>query len=399
MARRSRRPWQPLLDGAEARRARAAIEELARHLDGAPVASASLLDGAAGRALVFAYLAEAFPGHGHDERVERWIDRAVELLPEEHATAALFTGYTGVGWLFAHLECGDGDDATGEIDRTLYDELCAPPGAEVLEHDLVHGLAGIGVYAIERLPDASAAELLRLLVERLGQAAVPRPDGITWRTAPTGLPVETAAKYPQGYDDMGVAHGAPGPMAVLAAAAAARIAPERAEELLDGSFRWMLANRLPAGEDSAFPYWRAERSSPVPARSAWCYGDPGAARALYVSARAVGDALRAEAALAIARRALHRPRERTGCVEPGLCHGAIGLSHLANRMWQDTGEPSFAEAARHWCVEALAMARPADPSLLDGAAGLALALAAAMAPIEPGWDRLFLISLPAPVGP
>jgi hypothetical protein len=387
---RARRPWQPLLEGAEARRARAAIDDLARHLDGASVTSASLLDGAAGRALVFAYLDEAWPGCGHRERADRWLDRAVELLAAEPARSALFTGYTGVAWLFAHLAC-DGNDATEAIDEALRDELREPG---IREHDLVSGLSGMGVYAIERLPRASAAEHLSLVVARLADSVAPRGEGVAWRTDPEGLPAETRAKYPDGYDDMGVAHGAPGPIAILAAACAAGVDSARAEPLFASAWRWMLASRLPEDEDSAFPYWRGESRPPVPARSAWCYGDPGAARALHVAARALHDGPRAEAALAIARRALDRPRELAECTTPGLCHGAAGLAHLANRMWQDTGDAAFAAAARRWCAEALAMPRPADASLLDGAAGLALVLSAATAPIEPAWDRLLLISLP-----
>jgi hypothetical protein len=36
----------------------------------------------------------------------------------------------------------------------------------------------------------------------------------------------------------------------------------------------------------------------------------------------------------------------------------------------------------------------ADPGLLTGAAGIALALLAAVTPLEPAWDRVLLLAIP-----
>jgi len=73
-------------------------------------------------------------------------------------------------------------------------------------------------------------------------------------------------------------------------------------------------------------------------------------------------------------------------VGAGFCHGAIGLAHIFNRLYQANGEPVFREAARRWFGHVL------DESQLEGAAGIGLALLAAMTPLEPRWDRLFLLS-------
>jgi hypothetical protein len=79
-------------------------------------------------------------------------------------------------------------------------------------------------------------------------------------------------------------------------------------------------------------------------------------------------------------------------------------------MFQATGEPRLAEAARSWFERTLAMRRPgrgiggfeawqpgearsADPGLLTGATGIALALLAATTNIEPLWDRMLLASI------
>lgn len=123
-------------------------------------------------------------------------------------------------------------------------------------------------------------------------------------------------------------------------------------------------------------------------------------------------------ALRIAQQAAARPPEQAGIRDAGLCHGAAGLGHLFNRMYQATGAPALRDAARFWLVRTLEMRQPGcgiagfaayrhpgsetlrwmgHASLLIGAAGIALALLAAATPVEPAWDRMLLAS-PAPVG-
>ena len=98
-----------------------------------------------------------------------------------------------------------------------------------------------------------------------------------------------------------------------------------------------------------------------------------------------------------------------------LCHGAAGLGHLFNRMFQATGQQCLAEASRFWFERAIGMRRPgrgiggyeawairddgemtwqADQGLLVGAAGIALAMMAATSDVEPAWDRMLLVDVP-----
>jgi hypothetical protein len=85
------------------------------------------------------------------------------------------------------------------------------------------------------------------------------------------------------------------------------------------------------------------------------------------------------------------------------------LTHAFNRLYQATGELALRDAARLWLDRLLAMRRPGDgiggfvfpdvdddPSLLFGAAGVALVLHAATTAIEPEWDRCLLYSVRPP---
>ena len=182
--------------------------------------------------------------------------------------------------------------------------------------------------------------------------------------------------------------------------------------MLSASLAWLRAQESTDGSvDSYFAYDYAPGKPWRAARSAWCYGDPGISAALLCAAHWAKDASLEREAIQIALRAAQRPPERCGVVDAPLCHGAAGLAHLYNRMFQGTGDPRFLEAARTWFERALQMRRegegiggyatwrPAeggwftDPSFLSGATGVALALVAAATDVEPSWDRLLLASV------
>jgi hypothetical protein len=408
-------PWQPLLDGALAERARESVEAIVGDLaasDCSLAGGASLGGGMAGKAILHGYHART---EGRDSaNAECCLQEAIATMTATPAPASLYGGLAGVGWALAHLQSGlpglDGEDDLTEIDAVLREHLDQLPWAE--EYDLINGLVGFGVYALERLPQPAAVGCLERVIDRLGETAERLPEGTRWWTNPDWLPAESSAKYPRGYYNLGLAHGVPGVIALLGCACATAVALEKARPLLDGAVRWLLAQDQPAG----FPYWvLPDGAEETAARLAWCYGDPGVATALLVAARFAREQAWERRAVAIARRAAARPPEHSGVVDAGLCHGAAGLGHLFNRLFQATGEPELGAAARFWFTRTLEMRRPgrgiggyeawlggddgeltwvADTGLLTGAAGIALALLGATTAIEPAWDRMLLVAVP-----
>lgn len=412
-------PWTPLLEGQEATRALAVAEETARALiELAPPEATHhhfSLAGLAGWTLLLAYLDRAAPGRGHDEEAARLLETAIEGVGRSFAFWSLYGGFPGLAWTIEHLkgwliEDEDGEDPGEEVALSLRSYLGSSPWRG--DHDLIAGLAGLGVYALERSPRPWGRECLEGVVARLTEKAERRPEGIAWRSVPEAMIPEVAKLFPEGNWDMGVAHGVPGVIALLGQACAAGM---DARPLLDDAVAWMLAQKLPSGEPSIFPHVVAPNRSPGPSRLAWCYGDLGIAAALLVAARAVGEPEWEREALEIARFCARRPPETARVVDAGLCHGAAGNAHLFNRIFQAIGEPLFADAARYWLAQALEMQRPGEgvagwvswdpgdvtsggwienPSFLGGGAGVALALLAAVSPVEPNWDRLLLVSVP-----
>ena len=420
--------WSPILTGALAADARDAVRAIGDALrtaapsvgpDGDPGAASepSLSGGRAGQAVLYAYLAKAGLAADARQTSKAFLDEAARFVSDVPLPPWFYQGFPGVAWAVAHLDDaedeGDGDP-NEDIDAALHAYVARSPWTG--EYDLVSGLVGLGVYALEGLPRAGARRLLALIVERLEETTERTEAGVRWLTPPRFLPDGLREKAPRGYYNLGLAHGVPGVIALLGGVCAAGMAPAKARRLLDGAVSGLLSQKLPPGASSAFPAWTAPGVPAVPARSAWCYGDPGVAAALLCAARAVDNASWEREALEIARRAAARPADETGVRDAGLCHGAAGLAHLFNRMYQATGDPWLGNAARSWFARTLELRRPGcgiggyaalrsrpdeparwaeDSGLLTGAAGIALALLAAVTPVEPAWDRMLLVSLPA----
>jgi hypothetical protein len=156
-----------LLTGDDAARAWAAIDDVAAQLAALPreafVGEPTLAGGAAGTALFFAYLAGAQEDRGHEEHAGRFLEWAQEEVAEGRIPfgAGLYQGFTGVAWVVEHVT-GDAQDA---IDEHMATYLRRSPWAE--DYDLISGLAGFAIWALEALPRPGAAVCVGLVCDRL----------------------------------------------------------------------------------------------------------------------------------------------------------------------------------------------------------------------------------------
>lgn len=372
--------WKPLITDATAR---AAIEHQLQGIADAlppPTTMAEHAD----RALVRSYLAQDEVVGDPDDAAGASLVAAITAFAGTVGTVSLYGGAAQLGWVIAHLTDGEAADAMcTKIDAALATQLA---GAWSGDHDLISGLVGIGVYALERGEPGLA--IATRVIDHLEAAARPRGDGIAWFTAPALLPAWQQEMAPDGYWNLGVAHGTPGVIAWLARCAAHGVEPARAGRLLDGAVAY-LRGVAPPGT-ARIPSW--EGLAPT-RRLAWCYGDLGSSLALLSAGKAVGREDWRDEALAMARTCAGTSRADANISDSTLCHGASGAFHLFHRLAMATGEPLFAEAAITW-LERLSSYTPTDPqSFLEGSGGVALALHAAISDVDPAWGRMMLVDL------
>jgi lantibiotic biosynthesis protein len=413
--------WRAILSGTAAEQALQAADAIAESITSLPgERQPSLSKGQAGLALLYSWLAETRATPQSDVMARECVDEAIEAVSTQTMHASFWGGFTGVAWaadLVDDLLDPDAEDRSEAVDDAIL-RLLSRAQQWTAPYDLVVGLTGLGVYALQRYPRASAIECLSRVVEHLNERAQHDEHGVYWWTPSEEIASEEAREqYPSGRADLGVAHGVAGVIALLGSICGAGVEQATARPLLEGAVSWLWAHSVPTEADPTFPIWVAPGYQPVPARSAWCYGDPGIAAALLLAARGAGDAGWEQAAVALACRAAERPASESGVVDACICHGAAGLAHIYNRMYQATGErePKLGRAARYWLERTLDFYRLArdtggawaqgstDPAkhepwtgidVVDGAAGVALVLLAGATFVEPAWDRMFLISAP-----
>jgi len=386
--------WQPILRGIPRERALAASDEIAGELTRRFGASSGVADGEAwslatgrsGVALFLAYYAAARDDTDASALAARLVEESLDLAAGTAIPDQLYSGLAGVAWTLAHvdgwlLDVNDGDP-NDALDTALLDRITTTDSPLPGGYDLVSGLTGVGVYALERLPRPQAFELLQAVVERLADWDAQSPF---WWSRHDELPWQVRSSFPSGAWNLGMAHGASGVIALLARADSAGVS--NARPLLNRAVDWLLDQRLPLDVGSTFASLLAPDVEQRPSPLSWCYGDPGVAVSLALAARTDAALETAEHA---ARRVLTDP-QWSG--DPFVCHGASGLAHIFNRMHQITGSEVLRAAALSSLERVLdSISLDAPPGVLTGLAGIGLALLAAATPNSPDWDRLLLLS-------
>jgi lantibiotic biosynthesis protein len=404
--------WRPLITDA-ARRAEIAqvIVEIVTDVEAWRADHPSGSDENADYATLRIYTATDDTVPDPDDEAGRALADAVAGIGERHQ-AGLYGGAARVAFAVGHLSAGDDADAACEmIEGSLVRYLSHPTES----YDLISGLVGLAVPVLQRIadgkPSPSSEPLARGILDHLERLSQPAPGGILWRTPPDLLPEWQRQLAPDGYVNLGLAHGVPGIVAILARYVAAGVEVARARPLLDGAVGYLQSVAGPVA-GKRYVAWLPAHRPDAPPRVAWCYGDLGVAVAVMSAAIATGrDDWRATA-LDLAHGMAARPIQEAQVIDAGLCHGAAGNGHLFNRLSQATGDAALARAADAWFAHTLAL-RSREPiagfprglpgedgptweagaDLLTGAPGVALALHAAISPIEPAWDQLLLADL------
>jgi class I lanthipeptide synthase len=382
-----------------------------------------IAQGDAGLALLAGSAASAFPEEGWDviahERLSVALARA-QTAPR--LSEGLFGGLAGLLFTTWYLSrdatryrraLAGVEGAMVPAALRLADRLNRlPPGSSVATFDAISGVAGIAAALLVRREQPGVRDALDAVLRSLVDLVEDHPGELPrWYTAPEQMGDEaTSRMYPNGYLNCGLAHGIPGPLAVMALARLEGVEVPGLFEAVQQLGQWLAEHRADDAWGINWPTALALGSErpDVPSRAAWCYGAPGVARSLWLAGEAAGDdALRALAVEGM-QAVYRRPIAERAIDSPTFCHGVAGLLQVTVRFAHDTGLPVFAEAAAALTAQLLdayepdrvlgyASLEPGDnpvdqPGVLDGAPGVALALLAASTDAEPTWDRVFLLS-------
>lgn len=369
-----------------------------------------LMGGKAGIALFFFYYAR-FTGK------EEYYDYGMALLNEifdninEGFVYHTFAGgLAGIGWTVEHLAKtdfieADSDEILSDVDPFLRDMMISE--IKNSSYDFLHGALGIGIYFLGRTGNKKSVEYLAELVDGLDNMAVKETDGaIKWESI---LMQEENLK---GFN-LSLSHGISSIIVFLAKMVERGINKDKAAALLKGAIQYLLQQALEPGKYlSLFPSWIAAGHEPTHSRLAWCYGDLGNGLAFWQAAAGADEKMWREKAVDIMlHTAKRRDIKENMVIDPGLCHGAAGIAHIFNRMYQQTGGEIFKETALYWYEQALKLAFNKDGfagykvwrtekyggwtrelGFLEGISGIGLAFISLLSDSEPRWDRALLMS-------
>jgi hypothetical protein len=383
-----------------------------------------LAQGDAGLALLCAHLDACFPDAGWDLRAHDLLASAARAAERNQPPPGLFGGLSGIG--FVALLLGRDGSRYQRLARAIDDALVPPTlalarsvrdrgrGLAVGQFDAISGLAGIGAYLLTCRDRDAARRCLERVLDTLVELVSSRDGAVpAWFTPAELLGDATVAgSYPHGALNCGLAHGIPGPVALMSLALSEGVDVPGLRESTAAAAAWLVAHRC---DDKwgvnwptmvRLPEQTAERAGP--GRAAWCYGSPGVARALWLAGCALEDEAMAALAITAMEAVYRRPLSARNIDSPTFCHGVAGLLQVTLRFAHDTGLPVFARAAADLSDQLIGAYDPdsllgfcsIEPDgtrvdqagLLDGAPGIALVLLAAASDVRPAWDRLFLLA-------
>ena len=398
----------------------------------------SASQGYAGLALACGAFDDSFPGAGWDLVAREHLRRAVAAAERlQRATFGMYSGLGGLAYAAWYLSRQGAryrrllstlDAAVLRLSTAATTALARDPphGVGVSTFDVISGLSGIGRYLLLRQEGRAHAAALEQVLRCLVALSREVDDLPRWHTPNRFMADEASRRQcPHGNLNCGLAHGIPGPLALLSLTAIQGIVVEGQLDAIRRIVGWLCRHRLrdpwgtnwPAIVPLPAPCSRTGAAAgdlpdgsatATPSRSAWCYGSPGVARALWLAGTALDDEACRRLALDAVAAVHRRPLRARQIDSPTFCHGVAGLQQITLRFANETGAPAMIEAARTLHRQIVAAYEPESlvgfrnvepggrridqPGLLDGAAGVTLVLLAAAIPVEPRWDALFLLS-------
>jgi hypothetical protein len=391
--------------------------------------------GLAGLSLLWAHFDRCYPHAGWGEQAHKCLAMAVkDAEAQGSVTPGLFGGLAGLGFAAQYAARGTSRYAgllnkidryiTGLVGQTigLFSREEPTFGAPVEFFDLISGLSGTAVYLLTRSRTSNEIDqTVKAILQCFVRLAVERDGVPSWHTPKAFLnPHDSMSQsFPNGHLNCGLAHGIPGPLGAMALARILEIEVEGLDDAIAYLASWLLKHRhddswgmnWPSGIALMIEGDRVRMGTAAeapPAHSAWCYGSPGISRSLHLSGLALNRSDLCVAAVDSIAATLRRSAAARALNSPTFCHGTAGLLQIVLRFLAEAPNRNLEGGVHNLLSTLLAQHDPQSlvgvqsrgpegitidsPSLLDGAAGVALVLLSISHDVEPEWDRAFLLS-------
>ena len=335
------------------------------------------------------------------------LEKTIKIINNGEIYPSFCDGIAGIGWLIEHLEqnnfieCNT-DTILKDADHYLFNSMINDFN-KGKGYDFLHGAIGKGLYLLKR-KNINTIYLENITNCLLETAESPKKDQLTWKSThhQTGKLIY----------NLSLSHGITSIINFNSRLYKKGIAKKNSMKIIQNTTNYLL-NIRSTNKLSLFPnYIYLNEINNNASRMAWCYGDLGVGITLWQSSQVLNDKKIEKKAIEIL---LHSSKRcdaiKNFVVDAGLCHGTSGIAHIFNRMHLNSGINEFKIASDFWFEETIKMAKyndglagfkawrspkyggiQNDYGLLEGIAGIGLALISTVSDIEPTWDECLLLS-------
>lgn len=359
----------------------------------------SILNGEAGLAVFFYQHNLLFnKNYNLELRVENCFD-LISKTPD--VVFSHCDGLSGVVWLYHFFEKEGLFEQADNLVQDIYSPLLllSVENVKFQNYDFLHGSIGQIMWLVEKFKDEN--KTIVEFIDTLNKNKTETKNGYYWGISHKG---ETEINF-------GISHGIPAIIIFLCKCYSNNIAKDLCKDLISNAIRFITYYKNKTS-DSVYPQLFKLNQEKIPSaeRLAWCWGDLGLAVMFLEAGKALNNkSWREEAIYIMQRSCSRRDLRKNRTVDAGLCHGTSGIAHIFNRFYWETGLIEFKETANYWIEQTLEMAYHTDGlagfkayhgqdnwvknyGLLEGIAGIGLALMSHISDKEPTWDSCLLLS-------
>ncbi|MFF0293273.1 lanthionine synthetase C family protein [Kitasatospora sp. NPDC004614] len=391
---------------------------------------AELTLGSGSPGLSLAFSGGARPGTDRTARAHGWLAVATRAAADGKTTpSGIFKGPGALAFavLIANRATGGYTTALHRLDayqrqlvHTAMPAVPDGPLATIGHYEVVRGMTGVGRYLLARA-ETCGKELetvLGYLIELARGETEHRGVRVPRWWALDAPRIGSEHLLPDGHLNLGLSHGVPGPLMLLALAWRDGIRLPGHQEALESAAELMVRWAV---RDEHGPYWPGfldlteylagpDAYRKPPSWPSWCYGAPGVSRALQVAGAVLDRPDWTATARDSVERLLTRPLDDWGMTDHALCHGWAGALHQLGRLNEHFADPRIEQRRDLIAARLIDSFDPDAPfglrfsmtakpfasdvsGYLDGAAGVALALDSYASGGTPhDWDMPLLLS-------
>jgi len=363
-------------------------------------------------ALFYHYLNTITPNSKYENKLEEIINSILFDLKDKEIELSLSKGITGIAWLLCHFKKKNVlKISTSNL--THLDKLIANASkieAAKKNIDLFSGIIGSSVYFTERFSSLNTKKNIQDVLNFLIYIKKEDKKGTRWLDY--NLMVRSQSPkinehlllpeliYKEDCN-LGLAHGIPAVLQVLSLFIKNDINNDKAFILLKNSLKWFLSI-----QNKKHPFFNNTLSGlkKVNAKLGWCYNDLSISLILINIAIIINDEKLKLNAIKMAESTTKININEALVDDPFFCHGASGIAHIYNHIYQLTKQTVFFDAAIYWYDQLFIMLNDLNNNnfsktkslypegLLSGISGVGLVLISSISNQQLSWDKCFLIN-------